>query len=301
MSKSDQEAVERIRVHVLADGRMDRENAAVYLGRKPKTLAQWVTQGKGPRHVKVGGRVFYYKIELDRFVRGESPEGRTPPLEIATANAPSTTSPGTTTKEGSPERGSAKARRSGARPPARGKSREAAVSAKVATPAVEQVPELDAELMKWRDALALKELEWVVYIVEALAGGDIKIDICRGRHVSEGATKKKIASESPGDGVLAELAAARVRLKDLRPGDRHVLAIHKHGGKCEVAFCPAILSTIKTASGRDKVRFPGLEVRARLWPQLPVGGATNSPEAGNRAHARVGRRSQVGHAQAPLE
>ncbi len=33
--------LEPIRVRVLPDGRMDRENAAKYLGKKPKTLAMW--------------------------------------------------------------------------------------------------------------------------------------------------------------------------------------------------------------------------------------------------------------------
>jgi hypothetical protein len=32
----------------------------------------WQLQGKGPRSVKVGGRVFYYRDVLDAFVRGET-------------------------------------------------------------------------------------------------------------------------------------------------------------------------------------------------------------------------------------
>jgi len=65
-------AVEQVRVKVLPDGRMTREDAARYLGHQPKTLAQWALQGKGPQFVKVGGRVFYYRAELDRFISGES-------------------------------------------------------------------------------------------------------------------------------------------------------------------------------------------------------------------------------------
>ena len=60
--------VEPIRVRILPDGRMDRENAARYLGRKPKTLAMWTMQGKGPPAHKAGGRVFYFKRELDEFL-----------------------------------------------------------------------------------------------------------------------------------------------------------------------------------------------------------------------------------------
>ena len=63
--------VEPIRVRVLPDGRLDRENAAKYLGRKPKTLAMWSMEGRGPRSVRVGGRVFYFQDDLDRFVCGK--------------------------------------------------------------------------------------------------------------------------------------------------------------------------------------------------------------------------------------
>ena len=63
--------LEVAKVRVLPDGRMTRQNAARYLGRKPKTLAMWAVQGKGPRMTKVMGRCFYYKAVLDAFVRGE--------------------------------------------------------------------------------------------------------------------------------------------------------------------------------------------------------------------------------------
>jgi hypothetical protein len=43
------ETVEAVRVRVLPDGRMDRANAAAYLGYAPKTLAIWLGQGKGPK------------------------------------------------------------------------------------------------------------------------------------------------------------------------------------------------------------------------------------------------------------
>ena len=63
--------LEPIRVRILPDGRMDRENAAKYLGKKPKTLAMWQLQRKGPPSILVGGRRFYFKAGLDAFIRGE--------------------------------------------------------------------------------------------------------------------------------------------------------------------------------------------------------------------------------------
>jgi hypothetical protein len=70
--QSGAEALETVRIRMLPDGRMTREDAARYLGHAPKTLAQWQIAGKGPRSVLVGGRRFYFKDDLDRFVRGES-------------------------------------------------------------------------------------------------------------------------------------------------------------------------------------------------------------------------------------
>ena len=67
-----QHNVEEVRVRVLPDGRMSREDAAKYLGYEPKTLAMWSLEGKGPPSVKVGGRRFYYKAALDSFIRGDT-------------------------------------------------------------------------------------------------------------------------------------------------------------------------------------------------------------------------------------
>ena len=64
---------EKVRVRILPDGRMTRDNAAQYLGLKPKTLAMWAYQGKGPSVVRVGGRCFYFKGELDRFIERNAP------------------------------------------------------------------------------------------------------------------------------------------------------------------------------------------------------------------------------------
>lgn len=61
-----------VRVRVLPDGRMTRQDAATYLGLKPKTLAMWAMEGKGPKSVRVGGRCFYFKDALDAFISGET-------------------------------------------------------------------------------------------------------------------------------------------------------------------------------------------------------------------------------------
>jgi len=64
--------VERVKVLVLPDGRMDRNNAAKALGLQPKTLAEWKRIGKGPRSFMVGGRCFYRWEDVQAFARGEA-------------------------------------------------------------------------------------------------------------------------------------------------------------------------------------------------------------------------------------
>lgn len=63
--------VEKVRVTVLPDGRVDRKNAAKALGLQPKTLADWKLKGIGPKGFFVGGRVFYWLSEVEAFARGE--------------------------------------------------------------------------------------------------------------------------------------------------------------------------------------------------------------------------------------
>ena len=63
-------ALDQVCVRVLPDGRLTRRDAANYLGLTEKTLAMWKLNGKGPRSVKVGSRVFYYRDDLDRFIAG---------------------------------------------------------------------------------------------------------------------------------------------------------------------------------------------------------------------------------------
>ena len=66
------EPITQVQVRMLPDGRMSRQDAAKYLGMQDKTLAAWAVSGKGPRSVRVGGRCFYYRNDLDAFIRGDA-------------------------------------------------------------------------------------------------------------------------------------------------------------------------------------------------------------------------------------
>ena len=58
---------EQARIMVLPDGRVSRSDAAKYLGRAPKTLAEWYRLGKGPASRMIGGRRFYQIEDLRSF------------------------------------------------------------------------------------------------------------------------------------------------------------------------------------------------------------------------------------------
>jgi hypothetical protein len=60
--------MDQIRITVLPDGRVDRPNAARFLGLAPKTLAEYHRLGKGPASMKVGARRFYKIDDLRAFV-----------------------------------------------------------------------------------------------------------------------------------------------------------------------------------------------------------------------------------------
>lgn len=64
---SHEQIQDRIRVRILPDGRLSREDAAAFLGRRPKTLADWQRVGLGPMPWKIGGRVFYRLADLEAF------------------------------------------------------------------------------------------------------------------------------------------------------------------------------------------------------------------------------------------
>ena len=60
-------AIEKVKIRVLPDGRVSRADAAAYLGLSEKTLRQWAVDGKHLGVAKVGGRCFYHFEELQRF------------------------------------------------------------------------------------------------------------------------------------------------------------------------------------------------------------------------------------------
>ena len=72
---SGENPIELVSVRVLPGRRprVDRRNAALYLNRSPKTLAQWALQRRGPPPHKdnVSGRVFYYLDDLDACIAVE--------------------------------------------------------------------------------------------------------------------------------------------------------------------------------------------------------------------------------------
>ncbi len=54
-------------IEVFPDGRMDVDNAALYLGKATKTLAMMRSQGRGPRFIK-RGKIYYRKDDLDEWI-----------------------------------------------------------------------------------------------------------------------------------------------------------------------------------------------------------------------------------------
>lgn len=65
--------MEHVNVRVLPGGRLDRANAALFLGKTPKTLAEWHRLGIGPKSFLVGGRRFYQLDDLQAYANGEKP------------------------------------------------------------------------------------------------------------------------------------------------------------------------------------------------------------------------------------
>jgi excisionase family DNA binding protein len=72
------ELIERTAAATVAALRTSRRyvntrEAAEYLGCSPKTLQNWRSSGKGPRFVRIGGKIAYDFADLDAFIReGES-------------------------------------------------------------------------------------------------------------------------------------------------------------------------------------------------------------------------------------
>ncbi len=61
---TDDAILKTIAIKMYPDERLDTENASLYLGFEPKTLAMMRSNGKGPKFIK-RGRVFYFKKDLD--------------------------------------------------------------------------------------------------------------------------------------------------------------------------------------------------------------------------------------------
>jgi predicted DNA-binding transcriptional regulator AlpA len=81
------DVIRAVDVVILPDGRMDRKNAALYLGLSVKTLATHAVKGTGPRSIK-RGRVFYFKSDLDEWLQEDplphsnKPRGLVDPFAI---------------------------------------------------------------------------------------------------------------------------------------------------------------------------------------------------------------------------
>ncbi|WP_185208157.1 AlpA family transcriptional regulator [Sphingomonas sp. NBWT7] len=60
--------IESTTVRITPDGRMNRRDAASYLGLSYRTLGNWSSRGIGPASVRVGGRRFYRVADLDAFI-----------------------------------------------------------------------------------------------------------------------------------------------------------------------------------------------------------------------------------------
>jgi hypothetical protein len=59
--------LERVRVIIFPDGRLNTDNAAQYLGLSTKTLAMMRSAGTGPKFVK-RGRIFYFLEDLEAWM-----------------------------------------------------------------------------------------------------------------------------------------------------------------------------------------------------------------------------------------
>jgi hypothetical protein len=64
--------VDLIRVKALADGRLNRAQAAQFIGCAPRTLSLWQFQGRGPRSVLIAGRRWYFLRDLEHWIASEA-------------------------------------------------------------------------------------------------------------------------------------------------------------------------------------------------------------------------------------
>ena len=65
-------AINEVNITVLPNGLVTRKDAAVFLGRKAKTLAEWKTAGTGPEAIMIRHRAFYRLADLKAFIAGDA-------------------------------------------------------------------------------------------------------------------------------------------------------------------------------------------------------------------------------------
>ncbi len=61
-------SVKEIEITVYPDGRVDTDNASLYIGKSKKTMAMHRSNGTGPPFIKQG-RIFYYLDDLDAWMK----------------------------------------------------------------------------------------------------------------------------------------------------------------------------------------------------------------------------------------
>lgn len=59
-------------IQVTPPTKLNRADAACYIGVKKATLASWATLGKGPKFVKVGAKVWYFQRHLDDWLESRA-------------------------------------------------------------------------------------------------------------------------------------------------------------------------------------------------------------------------------------
>ncbi len=58
-------------VKTLPDGRMNKNQAAKYIGVARGTLERYIRDGIGPRVTKLGGAVWFFKADIDAWIEAE--------------------------------------------------------------------------------------------------------------------------------------------------------------------------------------------------------------------------------------
>lgn len=57
---------------IQAPAKLNRQDAADYIGLQKSTLEAWATHGRGPKFFKSGSKVWYLVKELDRWIEERS-------------------------------------------------------------------------------------------------------------------------------------------------------------------------------------------------------------------------------------